>query len=505
MKKYIIITLIWILTFGFWISSEASLDPMKLGVGARSLAMGRTSAAVSGDINSMFINPANAAKLKDWGVTSMYTSLLEGDIAYTLLGGGKKFSFGTLGLAYMGAGTSGIDTTTRDADSRITTAGSSFNYSNSVISLVYGKEIWKNLSVGGIFKSFNKSFSNQTGGTGSGYDIDLGLIYKPREELTLGLSQQNTLPASMGGKITWGTGLQEGIPFNTKFGLAYTPQPTMLIALDMDCTPNSPSAFHGGLEWVARNFLAIRGGFEQVPTSLTSVTMNYTAGVGLMLKNFNFDYAYYLDNVLNVNSTHYFTLSYVPREIKEEKKEAPSAPMFKDVPSDYWARTAIEHLAKKKIITGYSDQTFKPESSLSRAELCTLLIKAKGKPVSSPTNRLFKDVAIDHWAASYIESAVNLKLVDGYTDGNFKPGNQLSREEGIKIISLFDNLKKVSKAPSYADISANRWSAKYIASAQSVGWLYFIKGDKFEPARRLTRAEAAFVLYLTSFVQNQKK
>lgn len=513
-SKFGILMLVIGICFGFWslmfdVSAEASLDPMQLGVGARSLAMGRTSVAIDGDINSMFVNPANAANLYDWGLTSMYTSLLEGDIAYTLLGYGKKLPMATMGLSYMGSGVSGIATTQRDANNRIVSTGTTFNYSNSVIQAVLGLPFNSaGIAAGATLKMFNKSLSDQTGGTGSGYDIDLGALWRPKDNLTLGISQQNTLPASMGGKIVWGTGVEEGVPFNTKFGLAFKPRKFLLLALDGDYAKNKPLVFHGGLEWNVREFLSLRGGLEQVPTSTTQSTLNYALGLGLMIKNINFDYAYYIDNVLAANSTHYFTLSIVPREVV--KKVIIKAPaykqMFKDVVKDYWARVAIEHLARKGIITGYPDETFRPTRSLSRAELCTLLIKAKKVPLAKVTGKtVFKDVKSSHWAARYIKTAANYKLVSGYPDGTFKPNKALSREEAMKILVLFDKKPLVEKVVfPYGDIPSGRWSTKYVSTAYSSGWLTFIKEKAFYPKKAFTRAEAAFVLYLTSFVQNLK-
>ena len=488
--------------------SEASLDPMKLGVGARSLAMGRVSAAIDGDINAMFVNPANAGALSDWGLTSMYTSLMEGDIAYTLLGYGKRVGMATLGLSYMGTGVSGLETTQRDANNRIVTTGTTFNYSNYVAQLVIGLPANSaGIATGATIKMFNKSLSDQAGGTGSGYDLDLGVLWKPKNNLTLGLSQQNTLPASMGGKIVWGTRAEEGILFNTKFGLAFKPRNFLLVALDGDFAQNKPLVFHGGLEWTVRDFLAFRGGLEQVPTSKTTSTNNYSLGLGLKIRNINFDYAYYLDNVLAANSTHYFTLSIVPRkEIKKKVVKPPYKQMFSDVAKDYWARVAIEHLATKGIINGYTDKTFRPTRALTRAELCTLLIKAKKVPLANiEGENVFTDVKSSHWAARYIKNAANYKLISGYPDGTFKPNKPLSREEAMKILVLFDKKPLIDKVVfPYGDIPSGRWSTPYISTAYSAGWLTFIKEKAFYPKKSFTRAEAAFILYLTSFVQSLK-
>ena len=476
----------------------ASLDPMKLGVGARSLAMGRTAASFAGDINSMFINPANAAYFSGWGGTSMYTSLLEGDIAYTLLGGGYQSKFGTLGLSYLGGGSSGIQVSTRDADGRLVASGNSFNYSNSVISLVYGKEIRENLAAGVTLKLFNKGFSSSLGSSGSGFDMDLGILWQPRKELALGLSQQNTLPAEIA-SIRWGTHEKEGVPFNTKIGCTYLVRDDLLLAGDLDLARNLPLLLHAGVEWKYSNLLALRGGLDQVSLNQNEATTNLALGIGLKFKGFSFDYAYYMDSLLSANSTHYFTLTYLlPKEaIKaplEKAKEIPEAPRFSDVPEGYWAREAIEILAEKGIIGGYPDGTFKPEKSLTRAELCSLLIKAQWIMVSKPEKQIFSDLPPSHWAAPYIQAAVNLKLVGGYPDGTFRPSKTLNRVEGVLILSRFANLKPVRGESPYLDLPADYWAAPNIIAANNAGLLDYISGHNFEPQKEFSRAEAAYIL-----------
>lgn len=491
-----ILSIILSLSFGFGICHATSLDPMKLGVGARSLAMGRTAASLAGDINSMFINPANAADFKGWGGTSMYTTLLEGDMAYTLLGGGYQAPWGTLGLSYLGGLTSGIQVSTRDADSRIVASGTSFDYSNSVISLVYGKEFMENLAAGATLKLFSKGFSGSSGSTGSGFDLDLGLLWKPRKDLSFGVSQQNTLPASLA-SITWGTGEKEGIPFNTKIGCAYTPRNDLLIAGDLDYARNSPLLLHAGVEWKYSELLAIRGGLDQIAINQSEANTNLGLGIGLNSKGFSFDYAYYIDTLLSANSTHYFTFSYLllEKEVKASPKKVKAPPGFTDVPQGYWAKQAIEALAEKGIIGGYPDGTFKPERPLTRAELSTLLIKAKKIKVSKPKEQIFSDLPVGHWAAPYIQAAVDIKLVGGYPDGTFQPSKTLNRVEGVLILSRFANLKPIRGESPYPDLPAKHWAAPNILAAQNAGLLNYISGNNFEPQKDFSRSEAASILH----------
>jgi hypothetical protein len=483
----------------------SSLDPLKLGAGARMVAMGRTAVAAAGDMNSIFVNPANTAYINNLGLTSMYTNLSE-DISYTFLGGSNSYNYGNFGLAYLGAGSGGFQLTTIEAG-RVVGTGGTFDYSSSVLCLTYGKEFYKDLALGASLKFFNKGFSTISGGTGSGYDMDLGIIWKPQPDLTIGLSQQNTLPSSIAA-INWGTGAKEGIPFNTKLGLSYIVRNGLLLAADMDYAQNNPLVLHGGVEWEPLKWLAIRGGIDQVPTSSSQTSTNYTIGIGLNYSGFSFDYAYYYDTLLSsANSAHFFSLSYQmfpPGVEKKIEKARPSMRKknFSDVPAGYWAEEPIGILGALGIISGYPDGTFKPENKITRAEFTALLVKAREKEVEKPETALFPDLPAAHWASGYVAKALQMRWIKGYTDGSFKPNNEISRAEGVSIISRFDQLeiKNVTGSP-FQGMAATHWAAAAVQAAKNAGILIYLQGKDLEPNRTLTRAEVAEMLYRTSFIR----
>lgn len=308
--RYIICSLIVLFAItGASFAASTSVDPLRIGIGARSLAMGRTNLVAPGDINAIFVNPANAAYIDGWGLTSMYTSLMEGDINYTLMGGGKKFDFGGMGVAYLSGGTTGISVTTTDENGRVVSAGTSFDYANSVIALSWGRMLRENLAGGATLKSFSKGF---TGGysSGSGFDLDLGLLFKPRPNLTAGIAIQNVLPTG----ISWDTGTNEDVPMLIKAGINYPVKEDVLIAADIDL---SPFAMHSGVEWQLNKVFALRGGLDQVPGGV-----NLGMGMGIDFRRFKFDYAYYKDNTLDANSTHYFTLGFLAPQFGKKIKKA---------------------------------------------------------------------------------------------------------------------------------------------------------------------------------------
>ncbi|MFC1540655.1 S-layer homology domain-containing protein [Candidatus Margulisiibacteriota bacterium] len=486
------------------------LDPTKLGLGARSVSLGRCSATLFHDPNSAIVNPALAVELKDWGVSSMYVNLSE-DIAYTQLGLAFPRDGEALGLSFLGATSGGIIATTVEAG-RIEPSGFTFDYSSAVISVIYARRINEKLSAGAALKHFSRNFTSVA--QGNGYDIDLGLLYKVNEKLTLGLVQQNTLPSSIA-RMQWDTGHSEGIPHNTKLGLSYQ-DGDMLAAADADRAADRPLLLHGGVEWGPLwKFLFIRGGFDQYPENKTTAVTSFTLGLGVKIAGLGFDYAYYNDALLQHSVAHYFSFSYQPptraevriaKEAVEKQPAEPPAPAielksFPDVPEDYFAYEAISYLATADIITGFPDGTFRPEVPLTRAQMAKLLVTTAGLGVPEKVERTaFPDVAPDHWAAPYIVKAYEQGWLKGYLDKTFRPNRVLSRAEGVALLATFDRIKVPLQVTrnTYTDVPTAFWAARAILGAKEAGWLDYIKTAEFKPKDGFLRAEAAYLLYRTT-------
>jgi hypothetical protein len=301
--------LAWLMCFG--VSQGEVLDISRVGMGARTLGLGRAQVSL-GDLSSAYVNPANAAQLDHLSVSSMYTNLNE-DVAYNMFGIGFPLadgSPGSLAFSYLGAGVSGVQITSRDADSR-TISTSSTNYSSQLAVLSYGRKMTSNLSLGAALKLYLRSLDAASGGSANGFDLDLGMLYAPRENLLLGLAVQNALPVDLA-NLKWGTGAKEDIPLNIRAGINFTPREGLGLVGDYDLL----GGFHGGVEWKIHKHLCLRGGAEMLSTGKSSSATNFTAGVGLNYKGFNFDYAYYYDSVVNSISSHFFSLGFemAPKE-----------------------------------------------------------------------------------------------------------------------------------------------------------------------------------------------
>lgn len=169
---------------------------------------------------------------------------------------------------------------------------------------------------------------------------------------------------------------------------------------------------------------------------------------------------------------------------------------FPDVPNGYWAADAIENLTARGVLAGYPDGTFRPDEAINRAQIATVLARLRvPQAVKTVEGTQFADVPPDYWAANNIKTAVKLGLITGYPDGTFRPTIPIDRVDAVVMIVRFAALPlDYSLTTYYEDIQPEHWAINYISAALANGFLDFISGDKFEPAKLLTRAEACWLI-----------
>ena len=135
------------------------------------------------------------------------------------------------------------------------------------------------------------------------------------------------------------------------------------------------------------------------------------------------------------------------------------------VDTDY--EVAVTKLNAVGIMEGYPDGTFRPEGQITRAEFAKIAVLALGLNDAaevSKANTIFTDVDAFHWAAGYINVAVDRGLLKRYPDGTYKPSNPLSNAEAITILTRLIGLGPV------VDKEGN-WPANYITRANLEGVL----------------------------------
>lgn len=133
-----------------------------------------------------------------------------------------------------------------------------------------------------------------------------------------------------------------------------------------------------------------------------------------------------------------------------------SSAFFSDVIDHSYAESILV-LHNKGIISWYPDGTFKPNQSITRAEILKIILEAKIPADWTSINHVFDCFpdATDQWYAIYVCYAKQNNIVKGYPDGKFKPDNAVTFAEWLKMaLEAFD-------APAQEEPTA-RWYNQYI-------------------------------------------
>lgn len=167
----------------------------------------------------------------------------------------------------------------------------------------------------------------------------------------------------------------------------------------------------------------------------------------------------------------------------------------------HWAQSDIAELASKLIVDPKTGAKFEPQQNITRAEFATFIAKGLGLEGDEANARKFPDVKSGD-AAKYIGAAAKAGIITGNTDGTFKPGSYITREQMALMMvrameyagynfqfsgSTAENLNKFKDASKIQ-------SKETVAKAVSEGIIQGMTVNKFSPQGNATRAQAAVML-----------
>lgn len=174
----------------------------------------------------------------------------------------------------------------------------------------------------------------------------------------------------------------------------------------------------------------------------------------------------------------------------------PIVTSFGDI-QGHWAQAAIEKALLAGIAKGYTDGKFHPDGVVTRSEFAVFLsraLKLKGGADDSSYN---DQQSIPAWAQTHVARAGEAGLLTGYSDQTFRPNQQITRVELAAIIARAAKLATSEDAVlSFTDAGeVPSWAVKDIAAATQAG-LILGKGDnRFDPNAKATRAEALTLIF----------
>lgn len=147
---------------------------------------------------------------------------------------------------------------------------------------------------------------------------------------------------------------------------------------------------------------------------------------------------------------------------------------------------AVMELMNRHIVNGFPDETYRPDENVTRAQMAKMIVEGKNlKNNGRDINSAFSDLSNEHWAYSYIQTAVENNMIIGYPDGTFEPEKNVTYAEAIAMILRAMNVENSMKDKS--------WPTAYITEATKQGLL---KDIEYTSANdNATRGNIALALY----------
>ena len=191
-------------------------------------------------------------------------------------------------------------------------------------------------------------------------------------------------------------------------------------------------------------------------------------------------------------------VSVLPGALATEKTKQADATPFTDVRESDWFYPYVQFVYEEGLMTGTSDTTFAPKSTLDRAMVVQILYSYEGKPVVSGETA-FSDVAQGTWYYDAVQWASANGVTSGDGNGHFNPKTKVSRQEFAQFLYAYTGKPAVSGSLSkFPDgETASGWAKDALLWATQNGILNGTKtadGVMLKPKGTATRAEAAAML-----------
>jgi len=203
-------------------------------------------------------------------------------------------------------------------------------------------------------------------------------------------------------------------------------------------------------------------------------------------------------DTITVTVNHFTTFAVMAVPQATVPSAPASASSFSDVPSSFWGFDAISSLSAKGIVSGYPDGTFKPNSDITRAEFCAMLVKTLG--ISGSGTSIFTDVTPSEWYYNSVSTAIYAGLVSGMGNGLFDPSAPITREQMAVMIAkaLGSNAPAVTgtELNAFSDgVSVSSWAVKGMDVSVRAGIANGVTSNALAPLDNATRAQAAKMIY----------
>lgn len=276
---------------------------LRMGVGARAMAMGTAQTAVANDATAAYWNPAALHWLHKFEVSLMYTGGLEADRNYNYIGASLcAEKLGTFGLSWLNSGITGIG----QYDDGGNKTGD-FDVANNAFQLNYARGLGGGFALGLGAKYLQENLADN-----DGWGVDAGLLFRPYDELTFGFMMRD-LAGEYG---------EDNVPYEARFGVGVNPWKGVTLTGDLNAVEDEEATLDLGAAYdfhVSDNvsFYLAGGVNDMVETDQTN--RGFTAGFGFGFKSFALQYAFVEEPQAFLNENHRLSVNFYFQECNDFK------------------------------------------------------------------------------------------------------------------------------------------------------------------------------------------
>lgn len=213
---------------------------LRLGNGARGIAIGKAFTSMVDDASAVYWNPAGLTRTKNLEVLATNRMQTDKDLGVNLYSGAASVQvgrFGYLGAGIMYYGVSDI----LEYDESANFLGK-FDVTERALYAAYAFQ-FSSLRIGATGKMLSQDFNDQTPVYHSGYGVDLGLMYAITSQWNLGIIVRDDIAIGPSDEVPLAVQTGTGYSFRELFGLNY-----LNVALDLEQVKNRPMRIHAGAE-----------------------------------------------------------------------------------------------------------------------------------------------------------------------------------------------------------------------------------------------------------------
>lgn len=183
--------------------------------------------------------------------------------------------------------------------------------------------------------------------------------------------------------------------------------------------------------------------------------------------------------------------------VETPEENIPQIPnwIFSDIQEDYIYYKELEYFKVNNIISGFSDNSFRPKNNITRVEALKIILLANNIGPINDENSKFQDIQTNSWENTYVNAWIERWIIS-LDNKLFSPLRNVSRAEALKLIL---NVKGVTfntleKDLTFTDVSTEDWSYNYVNYAIKNNLLE-VQSSTFEPNKAITREELISILY----------